>query len=105
MPIKLSPICKTLIQFFACSATPFTITEIEKALESADPSTLRDELHMLVRADVVRQAIRRADERLVYWLAGAPIEAFDGTQYHYPPDPTFADVGGIERIAAGVQHA
>ena len=96
MPNDLSPICKALISLFASEAVTRTIDDIEAALPDADRMAVRDELQMLVRAEVVRQAIRRADERLVYWLSGAPIASFVGTLFHYPPQqPTFADVGGV----------
>ncbi|CAB3688079.1 hypothetical protein LMG24238_02968 [Paraburkholderia sediminicola] len=118
----LSPICKALISLFASTATPLTISDIETALVDADRPALRAELQMLVRATVANQAIRYADERLVYWLAGTPIEPFDGTLLHYPPtsaeikwsdagriwlvgrDVTLADVGGIPRTQEN-QHA
>lgn len=90
----LSPICKTLIALFATEATPRTIDNIQAALPDADCDAVREELQMLVRADVVHQAVRYADERLVYWLAGAPITSFHGTRLVYP-DATFADVGEI----------
>jgi hypothetical protein len=95
MPAELSPICKALIAFFAGQRVPLTIDNIEAALPHADRQALRLDLHMLVRATVVRQAIRRPDERLVYWLAGVTIAPFDGTLFHYAPDATFADAGGI----------
>jgi hypothetical protein len=95
MPNDLSPICKALIALFAGERTPLTIDNVEAALPHADRQALRLELHMLVRATIVRQAIRRSDERLVYWLAGVTIAPFDGTLFHYAPDATFADVGGI----------
>lgn len=96
MPNDLSPICKALIALFASDAVTRTIDDIETALPDADRVALRNELQMLVRAEVVRQAIRRADERLVYWLSCAPIAPFVGTLFHYPPQqPTFADVGGV----------
>jgi hypothetical protein len=95
MPTDLSPICKALIAFFAGQRDPLTIDNIEAALPHADRQALRLNLHMLVRATVVRQAIRRADERLVYWLGGTAIAPFDGTLFHYAPDATFADVGGL----------
>lgn len=95
MPTDLSPICKALIAFFAGQRDPLTIDNVEAALPHADRQALRLDLHMLVRATVVRQAVRRADERLVYWLAGTAIAPFDGTLFHYAPDATFADVGGI----------
>lgn len=95
MPADLSPICKALIALFAGQTAPLTIDNVEAALPHADRQALRLELHMLVRATVVRQAIRRSDERLVYWLAGVGIAPFDGTLFHYAPDATFADVGGI----------
>lgn len=93
----LSPLCKALIALFASKTQPITISEIEAALPDAHHPALRDELQMLVRATVVRQAIRFADERLVYWLCGAIIDAFPGTLMHYPPAPaaTFADIAGI----------
>ncbi len=101
----LSPICKALVQLFARVAVVRTIDDIEAALPDADRVALRADLQMLVRAEVVRQAIRTADERLVYWLAGAPIESFPGTLFHYPPQQvTLADVGGI-RHAREVIHA
>lgn len=95
MPADLPPICKALIAFFAGQQNPLTIDNVEAALPHADRQALRLDLHMLVRATVVRQAIRRADERLVYWLAGTTIAPFDGTLFHYAPDATFADVGDI----------
>lgn len=95
MSTDLSPICKALIALFAGQTAPLTIDSVEAALRHADRQALRLELHMLVRATVVRQAIRRSDERLVYWLAGVGIAPFDGTLFHYAPDATFADVGGI----------
>ncbi|MFM0002614.1 hypothetical protein PQR57_16455 [Paraburkholderia dipogonis] len=98
MPTDLSPICKALIALFAGQTDPLTIDNVEAALPHADRQALRLELHMLVRATVVRQAIRRSDERLVYWLAGVGIAPFDGTLFHYAPDATFADVGGIPSI-------
>lgn len=109
----LSPICKALISLFARTATPLTISDIESALVDADRPALRAELQLLVRGTVANQAIRYADERLVYWLAGTPLDPFDGTLLHYPPPPiqikwnaggsaylvgrdvTLADVGGI----------
>jgi hypothetical protein len=94
MPNDLSAICKALISLFASEATPRTIDDIQAALPDADRTALREDLQMLVRADVVRQAVRYADERLVYWLAGAPIATFHGTRLVYP-DATFADVGEI----------
>lgn len=84
----LSPICKALISLFASTATPLTISDIETALVDADRPALRAELQMLVRATVANQAIRYTDERLVYWLAGTPIDTFDGTLLHYPPIPS-----------------
>jgi hypothetical protein len=95
MSNNLSPICKALIAFFAGQRDPLTIDDIEAALPHADRQALRLDLHLLVCATVVRQAIRRSDERLVYWLAGIAIAPFDGTLFHYAPDATFADVGGI----------
>ena len=95
MPTNLSPICKSLIALFAGIRDPLTIDKVEAALPHADRQALRADLHMLVCATVVRQAIRRSDERLVYWLAGVTIAPFDGTLFHYAPDATFADVGGI----------
>ena len=96
----LSPICKALIQLFAREATPRTIDEIERALPDADHVAMRAELHMLVHAEVVRQAFRKADERLVYWLWGAPIQPFRGSLLAYPPrQMTLADVGGIHHAA------
>ncbi|MFM0176538.1 MULTISPECIES: hypothetical protein [Paraburkholderia] len=95
MQTDISPICKALIALFAGQTDPLTIDNVEAALPHADRQALRLELHMLVRATVVRQAIRRSDERLVYWLAGVTIAPFDGTLFHYAPDATFADVGGI----------
>ena len=95
MPADLSPICKALIALFAGQRDPLTIDNVEAALPHADRQALRLDLHMLVRATVVRQAIRRYDERLVYWLAGTTIAPFDGTLFHYAPDATFADVGDI----------
>ncbi|WP_168793008.1 hypothetical protein [Paraburkholderia aromaticivorans] len=95
MPADFSPICKALIALFAGQKDPLTIDNVEAALPHADRQALRLDLHMLVRATVVRQAIRRADERLVYWLAGVTIAPFDGTLFHYAPDATFADAGGI----------
>ncbi|MFM0283213.1 hypothetical protein P0D75_34930 [Paraburkholderia sediminicola] len=95
MPTDLSPISKTLITLFAGQRNPLTIDNVEAALPHADRQAVRLDLHMLVRATVVRQAIRRSDERLVYWLAGITIAPFDGTLFHYAPDATFADVGGI----------
>ncbi|MFM0355458.1 hypothetical protein PQR12_18365 [Paraburkholderia nemoris] len=95
MPANLSPICKALIALFAGIRDPLTIDKVEAALPHADRQALRADLHMLVCATVVRQAIRRADERLVYWLAGTTIAPFDGTLFHYAPDVTFADVGSI----------
>ncbi|MFM0736789.1 hypothetical protein PQQ51_06045 [Paraburkholderia xenovorans] len=95
MPADLSPICKALIAFFAGQRDPLTIDNVEVSLPHADRQALRLDLHMLVRATVVRQAIRRSDERLVYWLAGTTIAPFDGTLFHYAPDATFADVGDI----------
>ncbi|MFM0391219.1 hypothetical protein [Paraburkholderia phytofirmans] len=92
----LSPICKALIAFLAGQREPLTIDNVEAALPHADRHALRLDLHMLVRGTVVRQAIRRSDERLVYWLAGLTIAPFDGTLFHYAPDATFADVGGIQ---------
>ncbi|MFL9899033.1 hypothetical protein PQR71_12865 [Paraburkholderia fungorum] len=98
MPNDLSPICKALIAFFAGQRSPLTIDNVVAALPHADRQALRLDLHMLARATVVRQAIRRADERLVYWLAGTTIAPFDGTLFHYAPDATLADVGGIPSI-------
>lgn len=95
MATNLSPICKALIALFAGIREPLTIDDVEAALPHADSQTLRANLHMLVSDTVVRQAIRRADERLVYWLAGTAIAPFDGTLFHYAPDATFADVAGI----------
>ncbi|MGF7130499.1 hypothetical protein P3T40_001974 [Paraburkholderia sp. EB58] len=95
MPADLSSISKALIALFAGQRDPLTIDNVEDALPHADPQALRLDLHMLVRATVVRQAIRRSDERLVYWLAGVSIAPFDGTLFHYAPDATFADVGEI----------
>jgi hypothetical protein len=95
MPTNLSPMCKALIALFAGIRDPLTIDKVETALPHADRHALRADLHTLVCATVVRQAIRRADERLVYWLAGTTIAPFDGTLFHYAPDATFADVGGI----------
>jgi hypothetical protein len=98
MPNDLSPICKALIQLFARVTVTRTIEDIERALPDADRGALRSDLQMLVRAEVVRQAFRKTDERLVYWLWGAPIEPFEGTLFHYPPQQfTFADVGMIDR--------
>jgi hypothetical protein len=88
---------------FAGTSDPLTIDNVETALPHADRQALRADLHMLVCATVVRQAIRRADERLVYWLAGTAITPFDGTLFHYAPDATFADVGGI-RFVQGANH-
>lgn len=95
MSTDLSSICRALIALFAGQREPLTIDNVEAALLHADRQALRLDLHMLVRATVVRQAIRRSDERLVYWLAGTTITPFDGTLFHYAPDATFADVGGI----------
>jgi hypothetical protein len=96
MPNDLSPICKALIALFASEAVIRSIDDIEAALPDADRKAVRDELQMLVRAEVVRQAIRWSDGRLVYWLASAPIASFTGTLFHYPPQElTFADVGGV----------
>ncbi|HEY3599718.1 MAG TPA: hypothetical protein VGL08_19655 [Paraburkholderia sp.] len=95
MPNDLSPICKALIALFAHRPEQLTISNIEAALPDADHHAVRGELQMLVRATVVRQAIRHSDERLVYWLSGASVGDFDGTLFHYPPAVTFADVGGI----------
>lgn len=95
MATNLSPICKALIALFASIREPLTIDEVEAELPHADRQALRANLHMLVSDTVVRQAIRRADERLVYWLAGIAIAPFDGTLFHYAPDATFADVAGI----------
>jgi hypothetical protein len=95
MPTDISPICKALIALFAGQTDPLTIDNVEAALPHADKQALRLDLHMLVRATVVRQAIRRSDERLVYWLAGVTVAPFDGTLFHYAPDATFADAGGI----------
>jgi hypothetical protein len=95
VPTDLSPICKALIALFAGQRDPLTIDNVEAALPRGDRQALRLDLHMLVRATIVRQAIRRSDERLVYWLAGVTIAPFDGTLFHYAPDATFADVGGI----------
>jgi hypothetical protein len=92
---NFSPICKALIALFAGTRAPLTIDNVEAALPHADRQALRADLHTLVCATVVRQAIRRADERLVYWLAGTAIAPFDGTLFHYAPDATFADVGGV----------
>ncbi|MDE1007543.1 MAG: hypothetical protein OSB38_17900 [Paraburkholderia fungorum] len=103
MPNDLSPICKALIALFAGLRDPLTIDNVEIALPHADRDALRLELHRLVRATIVRQAIRRSDERLVYWLAGSTIAPFDGTLFHYAPDATFADVGGISS-AREVNH-
>jgi len=118
----LSPICKALISLFASTATPLTISDIENALVDANKAAVRAELQMLVRATVANQAVRYVDERLVYWLAGTPLEPFDGTLLHYPPtsmeikwsaagrtyvvghDVTLADVGGIPRTQE-TQHA
>ncbi|CAE6815094.1 hypothetical protein R69746_05799 [Paraburkholderia aspalathi] len=95
MATNLSPICKALIALFAGIQEPLTIDDVEAALPHADRQALRADLHLLVCATVVRQAIRRADERLVYWLAGVTIAPFDGTLFHYAPDATFADIGDI----------
>lgn len=95
MPADLSHICKALIALFAGQQDPLTIDNVESALPHSDRQALRLDLHMLVRATIVRQAIRRSDERLVYWLAGVSIAPFDGTLFHYAPDATFADVGDI----------
>lgn len=95
MANNLSPICKALIVLFAGIREPLTIDDVEAAMPHADRQALRANLHMLVSDTVVRQAIRRADERLVYWLAGTAIAPFDGTLFHYAPDATFADVAGI----------
>jgi hypothetical protein len=97
MSSNFSPICKALIALFASTSEPLTIDNVEAALPHIDGQALRGDLHTLVCATVVRQAIRRADERLVYWLAGIAIAPFDGTLFHYAPDSTFADVGGISR--------
>jgi hypothetical protein len=88
MPNNFSPVC-------ASTREPLTIDNVEAALQHIDRQTLRADLHTLVCGTVVRQAIRRADERLVYWLAGTANAPFDGTLFHYAPDATFADVGGI----------
>ncbi|NIF81592.1 hypothetical protein F3J20_30190 [Paraburkholderia sp. Cy-641] len=96
MANDLSPICKALIQIFARVAVVRTIDDIERMLPDADHKALRADLQTLVQAEVVRQALRYADERLVYWLAGASIESFVGTVFHYPPQQkTLADVAGI----------
>jgi hypothetical protein len=95
MPNNFSPVCKALIALFASTREPLTIDNVEAALPHIDHRVLRTDLHTLVCGTVVRQAIRRADERLVYWLAGTAIAPFDGTLFHYAPDATFADVGGI----------
>jgi hypothetical protein len=90
----LSPVCKALISFFASEPQPHTINNIEAALPDADHSAVRAELQMLVRADVVSQAVRYEDERLVYWLSGTRVAPFHHTRLVYP-DATFADIGGI----------
>lgn len=94
MNSELSPICKALISFFASEPNPHTIDKIEAALPDADHCAVRRELLTLVRADVVSEAVRYEDERLVYWLSGARIAPFHHTRLVYP-DATFADVGGI----------
>lgn len=95
----LSPICKALIQLFAEQIEPLTIDAVERLLPDADRAMMHETLLMLVRADVVRQAFRRVrysrERELVYWLAGNDVGTFPGTQLHYPPDVTMADVGGI----------
>jgi len=103
MPNNFSPIGKALIALFAATREPLTIDNVEAALPHADRHALRADLHTLVRGTIVRQAIRRADERLVYWLAGTAIAPFDGTLFHYAPDATFADVGGVSRTQ-GTAH-
>jgi len=95
MPDNFSPICKALIALFASTREPLTIDDVEAALPHTDRQALRADLHTLVCGTIVRQAIRRTDERLVYWLAGTAIAPFDGTLFHYAPDATFADVGGV----------
>lgn len=104
----LTPICKALIGLFAVQREPLTITNVERLLPHADPEVMRDTLQMLVRTDVVRQAVRRIvygrEHELVYWLAGNDVGSFAGTQLHYPPssssDATLADVAGITRGTA-----
>ncbi|EIF32552.1 hypothetical protein BCh11DRAFT_00280 [Burkholderia sp. Ch1-1] len=101
----LTPICKALIGLFAVQREPLNITKVERLLPHADPEVMRDTLQMLVRTDVVRQAMRRIvygrEQELVYWLAGNDVGSFAGTQLHYPPsssyDATLADVAGITR--------
>lgn len=100
MQTDLSPICKALIHLFARVPVTRTIDEIELAFPNADQAALRAELQLLVRAEVVRQAVRYVDERLVYWLAGAPIARFEGTILHYPPQQMTLAVD-----AAGIPHA
>lgn len=102
MPNDLSPICKALIALFSGQRDPLTIDDVEAAMPHADRPALRLDLHTLVRATVVRQAIRRSDERLVYWLAGVTIAPFDGTLFHYAPDATFANV--VEIPSTGVAN-
>lgn len=105
MPIDLSPICKALIQLLARGAVTWSIDDIELALPDADHAALRADLQSLVRVEVVRQALRKSDERLVYWLWGVPIEPFEGTLFHYPPQQiTFADVAAID-LPEKVIHA
>lgn len=99
----LTPICKALIGLFAAQCEPLPSVRVEQLLPHADKEVMRDTLQMLVRADVVRQAMRRrmysSDKELVYWLAGNDVGSFAGTQFHYPTcapsDVTFADVAGI----------
>ncbi|MEW9584307.1 hypothetical protein [Paraburkholderia sp. DGU8] len=103
----LTPICKALIGLFAVQREPLTITNVQRLLPHADPQVMRDTLQMLVRTDVVRQAMRRIvyshDREFVYWLAGNDVGSFAGTQLHYPPsspsDATMADVAGITRAS------
>jgi hypothetical protein len=88
-------VSRALITLFDHTREPLTIDDVEAALPHIDRHALRASLHTLVCLIFVRQAIRRADERLVYWLAGVTVAPFDGVLFHYAPNATFADVDSI----------